>query len=390
MTSTTNIVQRLPLCTELPPQIPPPMALGREERERSSPNVSHQITLERIVSYWNNIGLVELASMWKLFILDHVHAVGYIPDRFATAAKWDRRLFQIDVKSRVVRLNPQSLQQQDQDPVLVCNRAIVTFCEQNRDISRFGVGIEAWLQENERFVRGTCKAPDYHPILTRRPDLEGLRLPSPIRGILGIATAGIHLNVYTMKGNDVDKVWVSRRGPNKAAYPGCYDQIVAGGMEPDDRRNPWLRLCHELIEEAGYITSGRHVYRQQHGGAKGRCVGEIEARVSTIYFRTQKDWTAGAAEDGHVEPGLRFCFDLCLEPEEHPEANEADMEFSVLSVDDVKRSLQSFRWKPNSGLVTLNFLLRKGLVESAADRRAISSLAHEGLALELPEFFSEY
>lgn len=333
--------------------------------------------------------------MWKLYVLDHAHAVGHIPDRFATAATWDKRFFQVDVKSRTIRLAPRSLQHHQtqrqcrcqRDPVLVCNSAIVTFCEQNRDVDGFRTGLEPWLRQNECFNSGSSgKLPDYHPILTQRPDLEGLKLPSPIRGILGIVTAGIHLNVYTMRGSGVDKIWVSRRGPRKPAYPSCYDQIVAGGMDPADRRSPWRTLCHELLEEAGCIVHGRRVYRQRQGGQRGRCIGEIESSINTIYFRTEKDGKAGPAEDGHIEPGLRFCFDLCLGPGEMPEENEANMKFSALSVDEVRQSLESLEWKPNSGLVTLNFLLRKGLIESPADCKAINSLAREDLALQLPEF----
>ena len=40
---------------------------------------------------------------------------------------------------------------------------------------------------------------------------------------------GVHMNGYVYKDGQL-MMWVGVRNPNKAKYPGCYDNIVAGGI----------------------------------------------------------------------------------------------------------------------------------------------------------------
>lgn len=333
-----------------------------------------------VVDRWNNLSVHEFESGWKFLVLHYDVAVGYIPEDFVKVATWDKTIFQQDPEKKDIRLNPRD------KSVEGCNKALVMFCVQNRDRLGFKNGLEPWLEKKKKYDLEGNAMPDYTPVLTRSPGLEGLKTPSPIRGILGILTSGVHMNAYTVKkdynGEEVvDAIWVSYRKSSKKAYGDCYDQIVAGGMDPEDERNPWTTLHREAGEEAGYECDG-NIMRLIKGSTR---VGIIDG-FRTIYYRTRRDAKAGKAEEGHIEPGVRFCFDLKLDARQIPRPNEAGMDFYHYSVDEIKESLREGLWKPNSGLVMLDFLLRRGLVDSQSDREAIENLSTQGPPLVIPVF----
>ena len=366
MASTTRVVQLSDAARHKLVQLSHPPAASR--------------SLKDVVDGWNNLPVDEFESGWKFLLLHHDDVVGYIPDDFARAATWDEKLFDQDFERKLIRLTP------GDKSVEGCNRALVAFCEQNRDCPGFKNGLEPWLGKKHKYDLDKKNVPDYAPLLTRHPELEGLKAPSPIRGILGILTSGVHMNAYTVKRDDngdqvVDKIWVSYRKSVKKAYGDCYDQIVAGGMDPEDERNPWVTLDREASEEAGYECKGT-VMRHARDA---RRVGVIDG-FRTIYYCTKRDARAGKAEEGHIEPGVRFCFDLRLDAEQTPRPHEPGMDFYQYPVDKIKESLRQGMWKPNSGLVMLDFLLRRGLVESPSDCEAIEKLSTQGPPLEMPEF----
>ena len=340
-------------------------------------------SLKDVVDGWNNLPVRELESGWKFLLLHHDDVVGYIPDVFARAATWDASLFQRDAERKLIRLIP------GDKSVEACNEALVTFCEQNKDCPGFKNGLEPWLRTKHKHDLDKGALPDYTPLLTCRPEMEGVKAPSPIRGILGILTSGVHMNTYTVKrdgnGNEVvDTIWVSYRKSTKKAYGNCYDQIVAGGMDPEDERDPWVTLDREASEEAGYECEGARgpVMRRARDS---KPVGTIEG-FQTIYYCTKRDAKAGKAEEGHIEPGVRFCFDLRLDAQQTPRPHETGMDFYQYPVDKIKQSLRDGLWKPNSGLVMLDFLLRRGLVDSQSDCEAIRKLSTQGAPLDMPEF----
>ncbi|KFH48176.1 hypothetical protein ACRE_009710 [Hapsidospora chrysogenum ATCC 11550] len=350
-----------------------------------SPALGMSRSFKDVVEGWNNLPSDEFESGWKLLVLDHEDAVGYIPGAFAEVATWDRRLFERDEAGRTIRLIPRDRSIQG------CNDALVVFCEQNRDRPGFKNGLEPWLQGKRKYEldvekKNKEKAPDYTPVLTRCLELEGLKVPSPIRGILGILTSGVHMNTYTVKKGEngeevVDRIWVSYRKSIKTAYGDCYDQIVAGGTDPENGRRPWTTLHREAGEEAGYECDGTIMRLARDS----RRVGVIDG-FRTIYYRTKRDAKAGKAEEGHIEPGVRFCFDLKLDAGQTPRPNEAGMDFYQFPVATIKEFLRRGLWKPNSGLVMLDFLLRRGLVDAQSDREAIERLYTQGPPLEVPVF----
>jgi hypothetical protein len=339
-------------------------------------------TLEDTLTAWNNLDHEELVQQWKFLVLDNAEPVGYILDDFAERMIWDTANWHRDPTIKVIRLEPTTYS--SKPSVDDCNQALVEFCEQNQDVKGFGEAFGPWVKARRYF----------HPVLTPCQDLKGLVMPSPARGILGINTAGVHMNVYTSAIDEegprsvVDRIWVAKRSQT-ATYPGCFDQIVAGAMDPADNCDPIKCLKREATEEAMWKLEDDGLLLRdslEDALSSDLVVGDVHD-AGRIYFCTKKDASAGLKEAGHIEPGVRFCFDVDIkkgtEPVPNGDNNSIGRFFS-LSVDEVIRSLENKQWKPNSGLVMLDFLHRKGLIDEKTCK-GIGKLS-KAPPLALPEF----
>ncbi|POR39787.1 Uncharacterized protein TPAR_00013 [Tolypocladium paradoxum] len=307
----------------------------------------------------------DVAGLWEFHLLDNLGPVGYMLPEFVAKMRWEGTGFHVSKSEHKVHLSPRV--GQDDDVVDICRKAFVGLCEKN--VGVLG-GVTKWLR----------KKVDYHPIRGFDGHLAGLKMPSPLRGIFGIVTTGVHMNVYTMKkvdGRPRMHIWVSRRSEN-VTYAGKLDQVVAGAMDPMDLMDPLRTLRREAMEEARLAID-----------IKSRRVttGDVFVGMvldgSRISFYDKKDSIAGA-EQGQLEPGIRFTFDLEIDSSFVPQPGEpgAIAGFLLKPVDDVKRDLKRAEWKPNCGLVMLDFLLRKGQIKPEDDDRY--GLLREGLQRELP------
>lgn len=307
----------------------------------------------------------DVAVLWQFYLLDNFGPVGYMLPESVAMMAWEGTGFRISKSERKVHLAP-NIGHGD-DVVDICRNEFVGLCEKNIGVVN---GLRAWLG----------KKSDYHPIRGLDEKLAGLAIPSPLRGVFGIVTLGVHLNLYTIKTLDDQPkmyIWMSRRSQT-VTYAGKLDQVVAGAMDPADRMDPFRALQREAIEEAG-LKIDLESYTVTAGGT---FVGVID-QGSRISFYDEKDAVAGS-EQGQLEPGVRFTFDLEVEPSFIPEPGEPDAATSFFSgsVDDVKRSLKCAEWKPNCGLVMLDFLLRKGQVRPEDD--GLYGLLRPGLQRKLP------
>lgn len=320
-------------------------------------------TLRDALMAWNNVGYEELVNQWKFLIFNDDEPVGYIPSNFADKLNWNSDKWHKESTTRTIRLMPNTLHGEECS-VRRCNQALVEFCVQNQDVKGFSEALKPWVK------RHYDESPfGFHPVLTTRRDIQGLKIPSPARGIFGIVTAGVHMNAYTIASGKVDRIWVAKRSQT-TTYPGFLDQVVAGGMDPEDDGDPIKTLKHEAEEEAVWrIGKGDSFFQTDLSTFQSRVlIGDVQD-AGRIYFCTRKDSTAGAREANHIEPGVRFCFDLEIQEGVEPVPNESNRsiaKFFALSVDEVIASLERRQWKPNSGLVMLDFLHRNGLVD---DRR---------------------
>ncbi|KAK3313084.1 hypothetical protein B0H66DRAFT_608142 [Apodospora peruviana] len=167
-------------------------------------------------------------------------------------------------------------------------------------------------------------------------------IPYDIAGIFDIVTSSIHMTIYTGKGADM-KIWVARRGKNKTAYPGMLDQCVSGGI--DTRAGNLLKVIRrEAKEEANLGSDMKDVLP-----------------VNKISFLNIRPPQAGPVDAGRPEPGVRWVFEFEVGDDVRLETNERDMEgFERMTLDQVNEALLGKEFKPDCGLVMLDFMLRHG------------------------------
>ncbi|TQV99735.1 hypothetical protein V2A60_005180 [Cordyceps javanica] len=283
-------------------------------------------------------------KIWPLFILDSSGPVGYIIDEFMAEMDWKGTSFH--VSETEVHLDPAL--GPGEDRVEACKREFLKLCEINK--SRFNGCLEHWLSSKQRRYEAIRWFDDRESMLL---------IPTPLRGILGIATAGVHLNVYSLI-DGVPWMWVAQRS-EQASYPGMMDQLVAGGMDPEDGYDAWRTLEHEAMEEAGlYLDTDTSVV--SHNGID---LGTVHGPTRISFF-DKKDHKAGAAV-GHIEPGVRFVFDLEVPVDFFPTVSDrnAIANFTCMSMADVQSDLLSYRWKPNSALAAIDFMLRMGYIDDS-------------------------
>ncbi|EQL00139.1 hypothetical protein G6O67_007031 [Ophiocordyceps sinensis] len=307
----------------------------------------------------------DVGGLWEFRLLDNVGPVGYMLPEFVASMVWEGTGFRVSKSERRVHL---ALDLGNGDDVVeMCRQEFVSLCEKNAGVVG---GLKKWLG----------KRADFHPIRGLDGHLTGLQMPSPLRGVFGIVTSGVHMNMYTIKkvhGRPKMHIWVSRRSEN-VTYAGKLDQVVAGAMDPVDDMDPLKTLRREAMEEARLAVD----IASRRVTADGSVVGMVECG-RRISFYDRKDPTAGS-EQGQLEPGIRFTFDLEVDASFMPRPGEPEAvaDFVLKAVEDVKRDLMCAEWKPNCGLVMLDFLLRKGQIRPEDDERY--GQLKQGLQRELP------
>lgn len=147
--------------------------------------------------------------------------------------------------------------------------------------------------------------------------------------------------------------------------PASWTRSSREPMDPVDGMDPLRTLQREAMEEARLAID----IGSRRATADGVLVGTVVAGPR-ISFYDKKDRVAGS-EQGQLEPGIRFTFDLEVDSSFVPRLGEPEAAtgFVLKAVDDVKRDLVYAAWKPNCGLVMLDFLLRKGQIQPEDDER---------------------
>ncbi|KAH7162918.1 hypothetical protein B0J13DRAFT_24398 [Dactylonectria estremocensis] len=313
-------------------------------------------------------------SLWEFRIAGVDEALGYLRDSVRREMLWDGTGFAVDTERRAVVLTPEV--RRGEQPADACRRAFADLCLKNR--GRLNSCFDKWLGR-------PADSREFHPIHVTDAAWQNLTIPLPARGVFGIITVGVHMNMYSVLHVDgrelVDRIWVSHRARGEdVCYAGMMDQVVAGGMDPTDKMDgflaPAVTLKREAEEEAGLILDldTKNVFSSSCCSC---CCGQSRSIVGTveeapaIAFYDCKGREAGRGNEGHLEPGVRFVYDLKLEDAAfQPRSRERGIEkFEALTVDEVKCCLRDRRWKPNCGLVMLDFLVRKNLIAVADEER---------------------
>ena len=163
----------------------------------------------------------------------------------------------------------------------------------------------------------------------------------------GFRRFGVHVNGWV---RDPTKphvpqpwaMWIAKRSMSKPTYPGLLDQMVAGGQPSGLTYEENVRK--ECEEEASLPPE---------------IIAKLDAAGSVSYkYATPK--------------GLSRCtlmtYDLELDNGTVPLCADGEIEeFELVHLTEVMRSLREElpRWRPNSALVALDFLVRHGLVDAS-------------------------
>ncbi|KAM5355727.1 hypothetical protein ACJ41O_002373 [Fusarium nematophilum] len=345
------------------------------------------VSLYGVVEQGNKIDAIALEDVWEFRIIGLDEVVGYMRDCVQREMVWDHVNFHLDHEARTILLNPELWS--GEDAAASCRRALSGLCLLNR--GRLNNCFDQWLAKS-------ALRREFQPIHVTDSKRQDLTIPLPARGLVGAVTVGAHLNAYTVKQVDgreaIDRIWVSHRARGgNVSYSGMLDQIVAGGMDPTDRIagafSPCVTLKREAEEEAGLLLDleTKEMSVDDDDGRR-RHVGSVE-QAPVITFYDCKGREAGRGNEGHLEPGARFVYDLKIDDANfQPRTQERSIEkFEALTVDEVKRSLRDRRWKPNCGLVMLDFLVRKRLVTETDEERLGDIVA--GLRRPLPFRFAQ-
>ncbi len=302
----------------------------------------------------------DLSTTWKFYMLDNSRPVGFMREEFANNIQWGIAAFKVNKEAKTIHLDPTLVP--GEDATERCQEEFTKLCEINK--TRF-VDLEKWLNSKSK--------PEFQAV--RWLDVPGAmyKMPTPLRGICGIATAGVHLNVYTVIGQQ-RHMWVSQRSMN-STYPGMLDQTVAGGMDYTDDYNPWATLEHEASEEAKLVLDTATEKMTYKGVEVGLVRGPFRM---TLYDK--KDKNAGGNE-GTLEPSVCFVFDMEV-PADFVMVPGEDQSFQLKSMKEVVDQLGAGQWKPNSGLATLESLLRNGYIVDRGDGMVVE--LQKKLQRELP------
>lgn len=156
--------------------------------------------------------------------------------------------------------------------------------------------------------------------------------------LLGVVTYGVHVNGYQKKDGKI-YLWVPRRSADRPMWPGLLDNTVAGGLGYP--HGVEATLIKEAMEEAGLEEQ----YVRDHATAAGV--------VSYCYL----------AEGNIVQPEVEYIYDLVFDDETKPKPVDGELEdFQLMDVDTVIAKIRQGEFKPNCGLVIIDFLIRHGIV----------------------------
>jgi 8-oxo-dGTP pyrophosphatase MutT (NUDIX family) len=196
---------------------------------------------------------------------------------------------------------------------------------------------------------------ELYPVAERWAGPELLRLDRAAVPLFGVRAYGIHVNGFVRDGENL-KIWIGRRGRDRAVCPGKLDNMVGGGQPAGLSLKE--NLLKECAEEAGLTPAM---------ASQAKPVGAVSYRVA-------------------VKEGLRrdvlFCYDLELPPGFVPQNTDGEVEeFLLMEIPEILERLRySQDFKFNVPLVLADFLIRHGKLtpDEEVDYLTIVRNLHDG------------
>ena len=157
--------------------------------------------------------------------------------------------------------------------------------------------------------------------------------------LLGFRVFGVHINGYEQpqSGKAIEHIWIAKRSKMKMIEPHKLDNLAAGGLSFGEK--PFESAQREAMEEANIPAS----------------------LTQALQFSAPFNYLAEFNKT--IRNECIFVFDLPLPAQFSPSINDGEVEnFYRLSPLEIESALlDGEKFKPNSGLVTLHFLLRNQL-----------------------------
>jgi hypothetical protein len=180
------------------------------------------------------------------------------------------------------------------------------------------------------------------PVVTDYADEPLMQIDRNATIFFGVRVFGLHVNGYTYK-NGKMHMWLGRRSENLRGWPGCLDQMVAGGQPIG------ISLKDNLVKEAE-----EEALLPVEISSKARPEGTVS------YAMNMKE---GARRD------TLFVYDLELPEDVRPQPDGVEVsEYVCLPVEEVMEIVaESEEFKSNCNLVAIDFFVRHGFLSADND-----------------------
>nr|CAG4645539.1 EOG090X06MA [Lynceus sp. MCZ IZ 141354] len=194
-----------------------------------------------------------------------------------------------------------------------------------RDASQF-LTLKGWREECYEVRSGFAEQPL-------------LKMERSATCLFGIRQYGVDINGYTRHPTMGLCMWLQRRAKTKPTWPGKLDNMVGGG----------LSVGHSVLDTA-LKEAAEEASIPNHLLSKLQSVGSV-----SFFFESERG----------LFPNTEFVFDLELPPDFVPSNADGEVEsFELVPVDEVQQIVLSPEFKTTSCPVTLDFLIRHGLINS--------------------------
>ncbi|KAK0379389.1 thiamine pyrophosphokinase [Colletotrichum melonis] len=174
--------------------------------------------------------------------------------------------------------------------------------------------------------------------------------------VFGIVTTGVHLNIYKRDANDSNKLWifVAKRSDEKRTFSGMYDQCAAGGYQYA------CKSFGKANDTSAKECLKREVKEELTSSLSRRWLNDVK-EASPIQFAVLRDERWGEDFLGAPELGVKIPFDLEVKEDPIFKPNPDEVEsVEKKSVGEIVKDLLDRKFKPNSALVMIDFLIRHG------------------------------
>ena len=187
------------------------------------------------------------------------------------------------------------------------------------------------------------------PVMEKFGDPNLLRIDRAWLESFGLVSYGVHVNGY-VETTDGPELWIGVRANNRVAYPGKFDNMVAGGLPVG------LSLAENVVKE-----SGEEALVPEELAATA-----IPAGVVTYV----KDTDHGLRRD------MLFVFDLKVPTDFVPENADGEVSGFVRwpALQALRLVEETDEFKFNVNLVIIDFAIRHGLI--TPDRPDYAKLVH--------------